>query len=385
YTIPTTVSVIEAETAPWGLYPKKSAEMEQIAREIFRLPHVEIASHSYSHPFKWQQLSTDGDAEGYNLSIPGYKFKLDREIKNSVDYINQRLTPAGKTCSIFLWTGDCNPGADAITKTDNLGLFNMNGGETTITNSQPSLTLVSPLGVARDGHFQIYAPNQNENVYTNNWLGPYYGFRRVIETFQLTDQPRRLKPVDIYFHTYAASKPASLKALEDVYDYALRQTNHPVYSSDYIRRVMDFNHSVMARDDNDWLFYGNGQLDTLRINTNWGYPQVNDSVAGYQNHNQDKYLNLVKTDINRIQLASEPNDRPYLVDANGVLSAWQQNARRTDIRFNAQVKLDFTLNHADNCRLYDDQGRVVSADKHTQQQYHYQSHAAGQHTYKLSC
>jgi hypothetical protein len=385
YTIPTAVSVIEAETAPWGLYPKKSAEMEQIAREIYRLPHVEIASHSYSHPFKWQQLSENADGEGNNLTIPGYKFNLDKETQGSVEYINQRLAPPGKSCSIFLWTGDCNPGADAIAKTDSLGLLNMNGGDTLITNSQPSLTLVAPLGIARDEHFQIFAPNQNENVYTNNWLGPYYGFRRVIETYQLTDKPRRLKPVDIYFHTYAASKPASLKALEEVFDWALKQPNHPVYPSDYIRRVMDFNHSVMARDGNDWLFYGDGQLDTLRINNTAGYAQINGSIAGYQDYNQDRYLHLIKADINRIQLASKINQAPYLVNANGVLQNWQQHQQQTEITFKSYIKLDFTLNHADNCRLYDEQGHIIQSDSHIQQQHHYQTNAAGQHTYKLSC
>ncbi|NOT18333.1 MAG: hypothetical protein HOP20_09755 [Sulfuriferula sp.] len=387
YTIPTAVSVIEAETAPWGLYPKKSAEMEQIAREIYRLPHVEIASHSYSHPFKWQALKEgeNEDGEGLSLSLPGYKFSLDKEINGSVGYINQRLAPAGKVCTVFLWTGDCNPGADALAKTDAAGLLNMNGGETTMTNSQPSVTFVSPLGVARDASYQIYAPNQNENVYTNNWLGPYYGYRRVIETFQLTDKPRRLKPVDIYFHTYAASKPASLKALEDVYDYALKQPNHPVYPSDYIRRVLDFNQIVMAREDGDWLFYGDGQIDTLRIKANWGYPSNADSVAGYQDYNQDRYLNLTKSTVNRVQLTPQPSKAPYLVDANGVLKNWVQHSKQTDFTLNAYVKLDFTLNHADTCRLYDAQGQVMRTDNHTQQQYHYQTHAAGQHTYKLSC
>lgn len=385
YPIPTAVSVIEAEIAPWGLYPKKSAEMEQIAHEIYRLPYVEIASHSYSHPFKWKKLSEDSNGEGYNLPIPGYKFNLDRETKGSVDYINQRLAPKGKTCSVFLWTGNCNPGEDAISKTDSLGLLNMNGGGTLITNSQPSITLVSPLGVARDGHFQIYAPNQNENVYTNNWLGPYYGFRRVIETYQLTDKPRRLKPVDIYFHAYSATKPASLKALEEVYDWALKQPNHPVYPSDYIRRVIDFNHSVMARDGDNWLFYGDGQLDSLRINNTSGYPLINNSVAGYQDFNQDRYLNLAKTAVNHIQLTSKSSDMPYLVSANGTLQAWQQQPQQIEMTFNAYVKLDFTLNHADSCRLYDEQGHVIHANSHIQQQYHYQTDATGQHTYKLSC
>ena len=385
YTIPTAVSVIEAETAPWGLYPNKSAEMEQVAREIFLLPHVEIASHSYSHPFKWQQLSSEGEGEGYNLPLPGYKFDLARETSGSVDYINERLAPAGKRCRIFLWTGGCNPGAEAIAKTGALGLLNMNGGETIVTDSRPSLTFVAPLGVEREGHFQVYAPNQNENVYTNNWTGPFYGFRRVIETFKLTDTPRRLKPVDIYFHTYAASKPASLKALMEVYTWALKQHYHPVYPSDYIRRVMDFNRLVIARDGSDWLIYGDSAIDTLRIKAKWGYPDLNGSVAGYNNFNDDRYLHLVKSAAYRIAIATAPGNTPFLIDANGAVLDWQQKTRQTKMTFDAQAKLDFTLSHSGNCVLSDDKGHTVRADRHSKEQHHYQTQAAGQASFQLNC
>jgi hypothetical protein len=385
YPIPTAVSVIEGETAPWGLYPRKSAEMEQIAREIYHLPHIEIASHSYSHPFKWQKASQDVDGEDYHLLLPGYQFNLTREIVGSVHYINQRLAPPGKSCQIFLWTGDCNPGADAIAQTDALGLLNMNGGLTLITNSQPSLSFVAPLGVTRDGHFQIYAPNENENVYTNNWTGPFYGFRRVIETFKLTDAPRRLKPVDIYFHTYSASKPASLKALDEVFSWALKQPYHPIYPSEYIRRVMDFNHSVMAREGDSWLFYGNGQIDTLRIESRWGYPVLNNSIVGYRDFNADRYLHLLKSPVNVITLTPQPPSRPYLVDANGTLIVWQQHLHQTNMTLNAYVNLDFTLNHLDTCHLYDDKGQIVPSYITIQRQHHYQTHAPGQFSFQLDC
>lgn len=385
YPIPTAVSVIEGETAPWGLYPKKSVELEKIAREIFRLPNVEIASHSYSHPFKWQELARNVDGEGYNLSIPGYQFDLNREIGGSVDYINQRLSPPGKTCKIFLWTGDCNPGADAIAKTESLGLFNMNGGDTLITESQPSLTFVGPLGLARDGHYQVYAPNENENVYTNNWTGPFYGFVRVIETYQLTDKPRRLKPVDIYFHAYSASKPASLKALDEVFSWATRQLNHPVYPSEYIRRVLDFNNSVMARADDGWLFYGDGDIDTLRLDARMGYLMMNGSIAGYSDFNKDRYVHLVKSPVNVIKLTNKPASLPYLMDANGTLLDWRQQDGQTLMTFNAYVVLDFTLNHAHTCTLYDEHGRVVQPDRHAGQSYHYQTHATGHTRFRLGC
>ena len=52
----------------------------------------------------------------------------------------------------------------------------------------------------------------NENVYTNDWTGPFYGFRDVIDTFRMTGEPRRLKPINLYYHTYSASKVAALKA-----------------------------------------------------------------------------------------------------------------------------------------------------------------------------
>jgi hypothetical protein len=116
----------------------------------------------------------------------------------------------------------------------------MNGGDTFITRSRASLTAVRSHGIFKKGNLQVYAPITNENLYTNLWRGPFYGFERVIETFSMTETPRRLKAVDIYYHTYSASKPASLTALHQVYGWALKQPLHPVFASEYIRKVHDF-------------------------------------------------------------------------------------------------------------------------------------------------
>ena len=84
YRVPTTMSVIEAETSPQGLYPKMSQQLEAIARRIFRLSHVEIASHTYTHPFRWDNSVRHGifqeDKEAvFHLEVPGYEFDLTRE------------------------------------------------------------------------------------------------------------------------------------------------------------------------------------------------------------------------------------------------------------------------------------------------------------------
>lgn len=64
------------EIGSQGLYREKAARHESIAREIFALPHVEIANHSFSHPFKWSKVTTGETGGDYHLDIPGYTFDL---------------------------------------------------------------------------------------------------------------------------------------------------------------------------------------------------------------------------------------------------------------------------------------------------------------------
>ncbi|MEC4675207.1 MAG: bifunctional glycoside hydrolase 114/ polysaccharide deacetylase family protein, partial [Nitrospirota bacterium] len=269
YPIPTTVSIIEGEVGPTGVFPNLSRRFEKIIRSIFALPHIELASHSYSHPFFWRDFMTKGKEKPghYHMDIPGYVYdrgNVKREIRGSIEYINYRLAPKNKPVKVFLWSGDCDPEPAAVKEAYALNVGNMNGGDTRITKQYNSLTAVAPLGIDKGGYFQIYAPNQNENIYTNNWLGPFYGYQQVIETFQLTESPRRLKPINIYYHTYSASKKASLVALHKVYRWALDQPIYPIYVSEYIQKVQEFNRIVVARTGKEWRVRGAHYLRELR-------------------------------------------------------------------------------------------------------------------------
>ncbi|MFO1435125.1 MAG: hypothetical protein U1F34_01650 [Gammaproteobacteria bacterium] len=82
---------------------------------------------------------------------------------------------------------------------------------------------------------------------------------------KLTERPRRLKPINIYYHTYSASKPAALAALHKVYQYALKQNVLPIYASEFIRKAQNFNNIVLTREGNGWGVYGATDLVTLRI------------------------------------------------------------------------------------------------------------------------
>ena len=354
YPVPMTISVIEAEISPKGLYPGLSAVAEQVAKDIFRAPHVAMASHSYSHPFFWGKLAagTGNGLKPLNLRLPGYQFSLQREIEGSIDYIESRLAPPGKKVEIFFWTGDCIPGSDALEWTRKVGVLNMNGGDTTATKTHPTMTRVEGIGMIRAGGYQVFAPNQNENVYTNEWTGPFYGFDRVIETFEFTEKPRRLKPINIYFHTYLTTKIAGMRSLDKIFTYAMAQETMPVYVAEYARKVLDFQDLAIARTQGGWRVRGSSHLRTLRLPNAMGFASVQKSqgVAGYINGENDSYVHLSSNTVELILSAAE-SPTPRLVSANGRIENFDQGSAGPQWRLKGHVPLQFAVAHAETCRV----------------------------------
>lgn len=326
YDVPHTVSVIEGEVAATGLYPDQAPVLEAAARRIFAHPNVEIASHSYSHPFYWRPEMLGDDASlayGLHLPIEGYRMNLAREIDGSVGYIDRVLAPPGKRVNVFLWTGAADPDDEALDRLAARGLLNVNGGNTHLLHSDASRLGVWPQARLEKRNLQVYAPVMNENVYTRNWEGPHYGYRKAIETFELTDSPRRLKPIGIYYHFYSATRPAGIAALHDVYRWALSSEVLPVPLSGFARRVQDYHEAYLYRDlDGNWVAGNLEVLRTLRLPAGLGYP-LGEDVAGYSEHNGERYLHLVSGSA-RIALAGTPPAGPTLHHAAARIDHWQR-------------------------------------------------------------
>lgn len=366
YSIPHTVSIIEGEVGPTGKYSSESPKLEAVARDIFALPNVEIASHTYSHPFEW------ADAEAGKrgpplpfLDIPGYRFDLAREIKGSVAYIDQRLAPPGKHVKVLLWPGDCEPSASAVMMAQRLGLFDVNGGGSTRTFAFPSLTHGTPMGIPRGGGaYQVFAPVENENVYTNEWHGPYYGYRNAIETFELNDSPRRLGIISIYYHFYSGAKTAAMTALGRVYGWALRQETTPLYLSEYAAKVLAFQRASLARriDDGGWEIADMGELQTLRVDPAWGWPDLERStgVAGVREVPQGRYVSLAKSEGEYVLYpAQDAPTQTHLESANGRVLRWEPRGREVALRISGHVPLSIVVGGAASaCTLRTAQGVV---------------------------
>ncbi|MEO6094995.1 MAG: bifunctional glycoside hydrolase 114/ polysaccharide deacetylase family protein [Fibrobacteria bacterium] len=356
YPFATTFSIIEGEVSDEGMYPDVADKLQPIAKRILALPHVEIASHTYSHPFDWPSFKGGGKQGRENhLDIKGFRFgplMMQREIFGSIRYINETLAPKGKVCKVLLWSGNCNPDETAVGLTYAAGVANINGGETLITSSSDSWTGIAPIGIDRGGHYQIFAPNQNENLYTNEWKGPFYGYENVIETFERTDRPLRFKPVDIYYHTYSGSKQASLAALKKVYDWALGQNLFNLYVSEYVPKILDFNGFSLAKSGSAWAFRGRGDLRELRIPASMGFPDLAKSrgIAGYADVGGNRYIHATGSE-GLLVLGPRPPTQPFLWSANGALAGWEARGRGFLMTLRGHLDLAFVLAGAGSCRV----------------------------------
>ena len=362
FRIPTAVSVITGIVDEKGLYPAQAAGFQKEFRETLALPWIEAATHTYSHPFYWQDTEAGQNlyAERY-LKLPGYVFNYEAEVTGSVAFINSHLLPPDKKVTLLQWSGDCTPSAEAISLTYENGVRNINGGNTVISRSNPSLTFVGPLGVAKDGWFQVFAPNKNENVYTNLWQGPYYGYRRVIETFKMTDEPRRLKPVNIYYHFYSASKLASLQALEDVYSWAMQQELFPIYTSAYADKVLDFNRTVIAGSDDGWRIRNHGDLRQMRLPISAGYPDMAASrgVIGFSDHNDQRYIHLAPGGEAFLKMTVTPPSRAWLSAAAARVDQFEWTSTGMKLSVTAHAPGHLRFGGASRCTLVSG-GKAVS-------------------------
>jgi len=340
---PHTVSIIEGEIGELGLYPQQSPVLKKIAKEIFMLDNVESASHTFSHPFKWLDIEENQKSGGdYNLPIKDYAFSFNREISGSIDFINKNLLPNNKKAKVFLWSGEASPTEEALKYSYDKGLLNMNGGNTTIRRDRASLLFVSPMARTAGEYVQVYAPIMNENVYTNNWTGPFYGFQRVIDTLKMTDKPRRLKPIDIYYHFYSGSKPAAMTALHKVYQWTLEEDIFPVYISEYSAKILEYRKIVLARDlDGSVSYSGTHHVKTLRTfskNNNFSLNNTR-NIIGYRKLHDAVYLSLGASTTSSIKKQNKKIEDIYLVQSNGRVMDWIKKDNSISVSFSSHLPL----------------------------------------------
>ncbi len=355
YPLPVSASIVGAEDDDNGLYPKLAPTLQKTIKAMYKLPNVEPASHTFSHPFFWEKIHNGNLAPKYRLAPKGYHFSLENEIKGMIDLINVKyLTkekePRAKT---IFWSGDCAPSESILAYVYKLHLLNFNGGDTDITNKHPWLSYIAPLGLGRGEYYQIYTGAQDENVYTNDWRGPFWGFKKVVQTFKLTEAPRRLKVIDIYFHYYSGSKRASLTALDYVFNWAMKQDINPMFTSLYIPKVMDYYTLSLAQGKNSYFVAGVKNLKTLRLDNSKMYVDMNNSknILGFKDDKSHKYIHIGNRSEALVKLSKNMhNTNAYLVSTNAAILKSEKEEDGFSMELSSYLPIRLELNIPKNCR-----------------------------------
>jgi len=329
YDYPVTVSVIVAEISPSAVGNEK---MVELAKNIFALPNVEPASHAYSHPYYWNEHSPvkDNYSHQYGIMVPGYTFDSKKEIVGSTHYITQKLSPPNKPCRVMLWSGACDPTERELKHCKAHGIYNMNGGDTVYDNANDSYTSVAPIYRKVGKLYQIHCGQANENILTNLWEGPYYGYREIVKTMKKTDMPRRLKAIDIYYHFYSGEYESSLNALQSVYEWVLEQDVALVYTSEYIQMAEGFLQTKIHKNKRGHYVISNyHHCLTIRFDHASTQPDIKNcvNVLGYIQQPQGLYVSL-KPNTQKAVIAFLPENQkdlrtPYVEKANGWVMDFQ--------------------------------------------------------------
>lgn len=324
FPFPVTASVIEADmrTLAEGLNDKDRDRILATARSIFAMPNVRVASHSFSHPYQWDADDPNpGVYDEPNMPLKpaaNYpKIDIDREIRGSVDFINQHLAPEGKHVELMLWSGNCRPGVRALQACRELGLENMNGGNTIISRLYPGIAGIASRVTQWGDELQINAANQNEFMYANGWQGPFYGgFADVIDTFERTDAGRRTKPVNVYYHFYSATNLSSISALEKIYRWCADHDLHSVTALQYAHLVKDaWRTKVYELGPRRWLLANRGDARTFRLPRTLGRPDMTrcGGITGFIEQDESIYVHTLGRPLTELVL-TDATDAPATAD-----------------------------------------------------------------------
>ncbi len=332
YNKPFSASIIVGTFLKNGPYPLLVDKGKKVLKKIYKLKNVEPATHTFSHPFDWQTHPIP------HLPIKGYKFSFYQEVVGAAKILEKWIN---KPVREVFWSGNCNPSKDVLKLAYENGIFNMNGKDTYITYDKKFLMLIAPLGIWKGDYFQIYGQIANEEIFTDLWKNKA-GYVKAIQTMKLTDDKYRLKPIDVYFHYYIGSTDISLWSLKKVLKYSLSQKIVPMFASDFIKVVLDFENSVMIRGlDGEYYFRNDSNLRTLKIKGKVNIDMVkSQGVIGYDYLKGYTYIWLDNSTLHKIVFGR--SKKPYLIFANKRLLKKRGNEYIFDNRF-GRLKIKFHL------------------------------------------
>ncbi len=307
-----------------------ATELRRLAAEISKLPTIQSGCHAYSHPLDWRNL-----VPGY--AIRDYRPTYESEIRGAVEYLNKHVLPPDKPVELYQWSGDCDPPAEALDILADMGMANINGGDPLYDALHNSVYFICALSEPKGRHLQIHSSGSNENIYTDGWNGFKGAYNNVVATFERSNRPLRLLPVNLYYHAFPAERRAGYLAIRHAYDWAAGQDLCWMTALEYVKAAESFFRArIGATGDGGWWVENYGSCPTVRFDRESRAVDMRASrnVAGYSRHNGSLYVALIPGERAEIRLASGRPAAPCLAGSSGMLRGIEagDGAWRAEIR-----------------------------------------------------
>lgn len=351
--LPVTVSFV-TDNLQFRATPTYKRELNA-ARKILALPWIEVACHTRTHPFNWRLGDVKrrpGDNSGRLVRLPP---DIKDEIVSAIDFTNQQVAPPNKKCKELLWSGMCNPTEEALGYCESLGVANLNGGDPVYDSIHPFLIGVSPLYEVVKGRYQFHTCAAGDFYYTGAWTRDYDGMKRLVEYFKYTEEPRRLRAMNLYYHFYLAERELGIKGLKIAMDYVMSHNPAPMFVSNYVDIVKDMIVTRLATDAQGNLVIANaGPMRTIRFDDEKRQPDLAHStgVLGFLRTGNRLYVHLDDSKLHRLALSTTAANRLYLERASHYVNQWKATPNAISFVMKGTGPGSFTLAGMDKNGTY---------------------------------
>jgi len=314
--IPTSVSVITKFLERIGNQYHHPAVA--LARDIFKLPNVDVAVHAATHPFDWvggDPYIVNPDSYPYEI---GYKpHDLVEEIWGAKLFADHNLVPPNKKVETLFWSGATNPDKRALEIVWRAGIHNLNGGDPRFDDEYPSLAGLCSYSLPYAPYRQYLTSAQNDYIYSLFLTGDWGGQKKVLKHFARTDKPYRVYPMNMYYHFYGGIKNDSMDAIRYIYDYVRSIDAASIFATNYCEIVEDYYNTHIGFDGQAYWVENAGFLRTIRFNYKTHVDiKRSEGVIGYSYYNDQTYIHLDGSKRRKIVLSDSPPERPYFVRAS---------------------------------------------------------------------
>lgn len=287
YKLPFSVALCEGDLRGFtpGHDPHQALRLQEVARSILALAHVEAASYSYSRPQDWSGPAAAVSGV-LNTTAPRGNMGIEREIAGSLVYLHREILPEGSQMAFMAWPAGVSPRAGAVDFSWKMGVENVE------TVTQPFFAgraaALQPRSWGNDDFFQSFI--------TQNRRGQALEADRSITEAQRHGQDRWLSPVQVALRFEDVKNEHSLRQVHQWLDWCASQPLQAVTVGQYARICRDAARTrVFQTAPSRWIIVNGGQSRTLRLPASAGVPDLMrcTGVAGYTQVADQLYIHLL--------------------------------------------------------------------------------------------